>query len=348
VKEYKKALWRLTLGYVLAIFVAGMVFTLPVVIVAGQRIDQRVRFLARSGTDPSGSLRFQREGSDVRARIHVHPGGQAPPAAFRVFFPGEDRRMLLLPILAVNGFLLISLGSVASYLFARKTLKPLEAAHRAQERFTADAGHELRTPLAVLQTELEVALRSGKDKPQLEETIRGSIDEVRKLSLLTDSLLQLTKADSYVAAKENVGSVNLSAVVAEAISKMERNRDIRIDGKIQPGVKVEANESLLRQLIEIVLDNAVKYSKDTPEITVVLAAGGQGTRVEVIDWGIGIGREDLPHVFDRLYRGANVGERAGHGLGLALAKSISDIHGWGLQVGSELGKGTKTSLLIPQ
>lgn len=322
-KEYKRALKRLTVGYALAIVLACAAFTLPVFITASHQIDENAR-LPHEATHQSQSTSAHQSEADHAAQSQSD----------------------LLRTTLVFDIILISLGIVASYIFARKTLAPLEEAHKAQERFTANASHELRTPLAVLQTELEVALKAKKTVAGLEGTVQGAVDEIRRLSLLTEKLLQLTKTDSAKAKKE---VINLSAVAEGVARQLERKHHITIDRHIDPSLKeVEANEMLLRQLIEILVDNAVKYAgKDGPKITMQLTRTGEGSQLDIMDKGIGISKADLPHIFDRLYRGTNATDQEGHGLGLALAKSIADLHGWKLSITSELGKGTKVRLYLP-
>jgi two-component system, OmpR family, sensor histidine kinase CiaH len=325
-KLYKKALRNLTLGYMAAIIVACAAFTLPVFILANRQIDENDKLLHDTTAllRPNGSSKAPHENAASHA--------------------SESRATLLTTTLIVDG-VLITLGALVSYFFARKTLAPLEAAHKAQERFTADASHELRTPLAILQTELEVALKDKNHSAGLETAVRGAIQDVRRLSVLTEKLLQLTRPDAK-AAKD---TVNLSAVVEQTIRQLEQKHGIPITHDITPSAKkVEADEALLKQLVEILVDNAVKYAPPAgPEIRVQLAPTDQGALLTIIDNGIGISKKDLPHVFDRLYRGTNATRQEGHGLGLALAKSIADIHGWKLELTSELSKGTTVRVVFP-
>jgi two-component system, OmpR family, sensor histidine kinase CiaH len=220
------------------------------------------------------------------------------------------------------------LGGWLSYWYAGRTLKPIEDAHEAQARFAADASHELRTPLASLQVENEVFLRQ-KDFSQSEarKLIESNLEEVQRLDNLAANLLALTK---YEHASLRLSTVSVAELVTEAtkqIGKVAKKRHIAIENHVQAGKIVGHRESLV-QLLTIVLDNAFKYGPE--KSTVFLSSTEQDNcyQVSIRDQGPGIASSDLPHIFERLYRGdkARSSKTGGYGLGLSLAKEIVEAN----------------------
>lgn len=314
--DYHQALRRLTAGYMVAIVIGCAIFTVPFVALASRSAD------GPDQTTTQGTL----------------------PAGTRIRITDEGRRELLFIIIAINA-LVIGGGSIASYFFARRTLRPLEAARRAQERFTADASHELRTPLSVLKTQLDVALKHYRGKPkQLEKTIETSLQEVEILRQLTDSLLALTS--SSVAARSKA-LVDISAITQTVVKSTQHEYATRITSDILPGIRLPADPQLFAQLVHILLDNACKYSQEPDSVSISLTTDPHTTRLVIKDTGIGIAAADLPHVFDRFYRGSNVTKRQGNGLGLAIARAIAEAYGWELRLISSPGNGTTATLILP-
>ncbi len=226
--------------------------------------------------------------------------------------------------------------------FARSSLKPAEQMMERLEQFTQDASHELRTPIAALSSSLDLALRSGKHK----EGIESAKEDVTQVSILVERLLELARLDKFVLQREEV---DLS-VLTETV--VERHRGL-VDGtviiksEILPEVTVSGDTALLRQVIGNLLSNAVKFSKPHGgTITVRLTKD----KLSMEDEGVGITKDDLPHIFDRFFQaedsrsnGARPNDHMvgrGLGLGLALVKRIVQLHGWKIAVHSKEGEGT--------
>lgn len=260
---------------------------------------------------------------------------------------------ILLNLIYFNIIVLVAAG-FASYALARWTLKPIQASHEQQKRFTADVSHELRTPLTALKMTTEVALMDKTaDKKELREALTSNLEDAEKLEMMVNSLLRLTRLE----ASELQGqftSVDLSKAAASAVTECtERAAARKISIVTEGGDKaqsVNGDAASLSQLITILLDNAIKYSPDGSSVTLRLSSDQHRVNLQVIDNGIGIPPTDLPHIFDRFYRAdlARTGEDGGgFGLGLSIAKMITELHHGQLHVTSQVGQGTNIALDLP-
>lgn len=246
----------------------------------------------------------------------------------------EIKDRVFFTLVVINGTIFIVSGALA-YFLAGKTLKPIQEMLDSQNRFVADASHELRTPLTSLKTAFEVFLRGNKLNIKTKELIEGSIAEVDKLQSLTTSLLSLSKH------KRPFEKVSLKKIILQAVSKAcpqakTNLRDVIISG----------DPLALEELIVILLDNAVKYSSQNSEIKVNLTKIGHQATINVIDHGSGISDDDLPHVFERLYRGDKARSSQGFGLGLSIAKKIVGEHDGTINVQSQLNKGSTFQVIL--
>ena len=253
-------------------------------------------------------------------------------------------RNILSTLVYVN-LLIFFGGGVLSYLLARRTLRQIEESHEAQSRFTSDASHELRTPLAAMKTELEVALRDPKlSKSDMREQLESNLEEVNKLTILSKTLLQLSKLDY---ASLELESVNLADVASEVIQRYDKNaKRIVLDVPKKP-LLVKANMASIEELMTILVDNALKYSPANSQIKAVLSQQGRQVRFSITNKGDGIPSDKLPHIFDRFYRANDSRNEGGTGLGLALAKEIVAVHKGELSVSSAPGAETTFQFLLP-
>jgi signal transduction histidine kinase len=258
----------------------------------------------------------------------------------------EARANLIISLIITNLCIWIA-GGIGSYYLARRTLIPIEEAHEAQSRFTSDASHELRTPLASMKTEIEVALRDPKlAKSEMRELLSSNLEEVNKLSQLSQTLLQLSKLDHDNIPREKVKLYATAKTVMERFGG-SRSR-IQLDDK-KP-YEVFANPANVEELFTILLDNALKYSPPESKINVSFIRQRQFSGFEVSNVGEGIPADILPHIFDRFYRADSSrtsGNKKGYGLGLALAKKIVELHDGELTVSSAPKKQTTFRVLLP-
>jgi two-component system sensor histidine kinase CiaH len=277
------------------------------------------------------------------------------PLPFKLPTPTSDIELgahhILLQLIYTNVVVLVAAGFV-SYGLARRTLQPIEAAHEQQKRFTADVSHELRTPLTALKMETEVALLDNAAKPAaLRKVLKSNLEEADKLESLINNLLRLSQLESHHA-RETFQAVPLKTVVASAIKALQKQADkrhisIKTTGKT---LKAQGDEAALTQLVTILLDNALKYSPSGSKITVDTQAANRQVLLTVTDQGNGIDPASLPHIFDRFYRADNARSKdgsEGYGLGLSLAKMITDLHDGSIALTSTLGKGTTATVKLP-
>ena len=241
-------------------------------------------------------------------------------------------------------------GGGASYLLAKRTLHPIETALEAQSRFTSDASHELRTPLAVMRTELEVALLEKKlTTSQYHNILSSNLEEVKRLESLSESLLRLAHRTDEPEEWEPVEIGQAITAAVNNLKKASKEAKVRLEVVPTDGV-IDSQSQSLTELLTILLDNAVKYSP--PHTTVELSARTDDDQLNLVveDHGRGISATELPNIFERFWRADNArtgGETGGHGLGLAIAKQIVDLHHGHISVTSTLGQGTTFIITLP-
>lgn len=268
----------------------------------------------------------------------------------RLFLAFQDNQRIManrniLGTLVYVNLLIFFGGGALSYLLARQTLKRIEESHVAQSQFTSDASHELRTPLAVMKTELEVALRDPKlSKTEMKELLESNLEEVNKLTVLSKTLLQLSKLDY---AGLEIESFNLATTASDVIQRYDKNVNrIKLTAPKKPLI-IKANHSSIEELLTILIDNALKYSPEKSKIIATLSQHGKNAKFTITNSGKGISADQLPHIFDRFYRADESRTKSGSGLGLALAKEIVALHKGELSVSSGENKETTFHVLLP-
>ena len=247
-------------------------------------------------------------------------------------------------LVAIN-ILVLVIGGAVSYIFARRTLKPIQEAHEAQSRFNSDASHELRTPLAAMKTEIEVALRDTSiTKKDLENVMQSTLEEVDKLTNLSQMLLNLSRLDHH---KLKSTSINLTKITHEVI-KLYKPSVNRI--KVTSNNKAIAlgDEPAIRELVAILIDNALKYSPTDSLIQIAIDRLESHVSFTITNTGEGINESKLPYVFDRFYRAdSSRTHRIGYGLGLSIAKKIVELSHGELHVTSTPGQSTTFTAFLP-
>jgi two-component system, OmpR family, heavy metal sensor histidine kinase CusS len=227
----------------------------------------------------------------------------------------------------------------------------LERSFAEVRRFTADASHELRTPLTVLRTEVEVALGKPLAPPEQQQLLGNVLDELVRMSRLTDQLLALSRRDAGME-QGTVAPLPLHTLVAgvvDALRPLAEAKGVGLGFEAEAPVSVAGDEGRLRQVFINLLDNALKYTPEGGTVTVRVERRGPAVAVVVADTGIGIAPEHLPHVFDRFYRVDRARSRAegGTGLGLSIAQSIVRAHRGTIEIASTLGRGTVCTVTLP-
>ncbi|MFN8015989.1 MAG: HAMP domain-containing sensor histidine kinase [Acidimicrobiia bacterium] len=326
---FKSATIKLTLFYTAAIFLVCLVFSISIYALASSRVENEARKQEtifreyNQANNPSAQPpRSDDPGDDIRDRIRVQIK--------------SDRKGLLSNIVMVD-FVLISFGAIASYYFARKTLYPISVSMEKQKQFTSNASHELRTPLSVMKAEIGLALDQKLNAEEMKEVLKSNMEEIDRLTDLSDQLLLLTSIDKNSIEMEKV---NLSEIVNAQIKTFSTNSKLKFVANIDDNIYVYGNSRLLENYLKILLENALTYTKkDQPEVKVILRKNSNNScTLSVEDNGVGIAQEDLSKIFDRFYRSksANKISRKGHGLGLSIASEIAKKHSSIIAVKSEL------------
>ena len=229
-------------------------------------------------------------------------------------------------------------------------LDRIETSYNSQKQFVSDASHELRTPIAVIQGYANMLARWGKSDPAiLDEAISAISQETESMKQLVEELLFLARHDKKTLLLETVHFDVLDVateVQSEAAMVTPENTFL-----LSPSdhVEIEADRKMIKQVLRILCDNAVKYSPKGSAITIGVAKTDTGCTLSMSDQGIGIAKEELPKIFERFYRSdsARKSETGGHGLGLSIARIIVMGHGGQLRVRSKVGAGTTFFVDLP-
>ena len=232
-------------------------------------------------------------------------------------------------------------------------LDRVERGVETQRRFTADASHELRSPLSRLRAEIEVTLRRPRDGAEYEETLRSCLEEVERLSQLTEDLLTLAHLDSDERPGPEAPAIALLPIVDDAVRRLasqagrcEVSLLVEPSG-VGPAVKVAATAVGL--VLTNILDNAVKFSPAGSAVRVGVSTEGSDALIVVSDSGPGVAPEDVSRLFDRFHRGsaARESEVPGFGLGLAISRAVIEREGGGISVESQAVGGARFSIRLP-
>lgn len=237
-----------------------------------------------------------------------------------------------LRILILLYIVLFSCACLASYWLAGRNIAPISTSYDKQKQFTADASHEMRTPLAVMK--LGVQGIEADDENKLSsfstETLSMLEQEVDRLTRLTENLMTLARSDNdnFSSEQNHILLSDLALQVANQLQLVASEKDISIKSRIETDISILGDESSINRLLIILLDNAVKYSPEGTDILLELKAQKNNVLIKISDQGIGISDEDKAKIFDRFYRVDKARSRSmgGLGLGLALAKVIVDHH----------------------
>jgi two-component system heavy metal sensor histidine kinase CusS len=226
-------------------------------------------------------------------------------------------------------------------------LDRLEDSFTRLSQFSADLAHELRTPIANIRGEGEVALTRARTPDEYRQVIESSVAECERLSAIVDNLLFLARAEAaegHVQRAVFAGKEAVEKITAfhEPIAE-ERRVAITVFGDAE----IHADPMLFGRAVSNLVENALRFTPADGTISISIAASAEESKISVKDNGCGIAAEQLPRVFDRFYRADSSRSAQGSGLGLALVKSIMDLHGGSAVVGSEVGRGTVVTLTFP-
>lgn len=230
-------------------------------------------------------------------------------------------------------------------------LARIEAAVRTVKRFTADAAHELRTPVTVIRTSAEIALRQERSPDSYRQTLVSIERETVEMTDLLDQLLLLARGDAgeWKFQKEIVFVDQILRALRNAVAPLAETRKVRVRWRIPTeSVMLYGDEAALRRLVLILTDNALKHTPGGEEVTIEASNSDQSVVIQVSDAGPGICPGDLPHIFDRFYRADSARTPgSGAGLGLAIARTIVDAHGGAIEVVSGHHPGSRFIVRLP-
>ncbi len=261
----------------------------------------------------------------------------------------------MLVVLVIGGGLVVLIAFGFGAVYARRALVPIReslaaqrVALRRQREFAADASHELRTPLTVIRSSVDY-LERHRDEPVAEvgSALVDIDDEVTHMTAIVEDLLLLARSDSGAVALEHI-PVDLGDVAADGASAMGKPATDRgVHGVVDPQPAVVAGDpARLRQLVMILVDNAIRHSPIDGRVGVAVRANGSGASLVVEDDGPGIRPEDLPHLFERFYRAPGA-PGGGTGLGLAIAQWIVERHGGRIEVANRAEGGARFVVDLP-
>jgi heavy metal sensor kinase len=227
----------------------------------------------------------------------------------------------------------------------------LDSAFSQVRQFSADASHELQTPLTILKGELEVALRSPRSPDEYQRILKSALEEIDRIALLVEGLLLLARADAGVLRMDRQ-RVDLAQLVGEIYGQTKVLADthalaLRV-GPVEPAATQGDHERLRRLLLNLV-DNGIKYTAPGGHVTLSLHRDGDWASLQVADTGVGLAPEEQERIFQRFYRGveAHSHNEGGAGLGLCIARSIAEAHGGKIQVQSSPGQGSTFTVVLP-
>lgn len=240
-----------------------------------------------------------------------------------------------------------SLIKVFNQLLAR-----LDNAFETQRRFTADASHEICTPLTILKGDTEVALLERLTPREYETLLRSNLEEIERLSKLTTDLLWLARSDAgeQQVEKELLFINEIATDVYKRLKQLADESGIQMSVNASEMVLVEGDQVAIQRIIYNLVSNALRYTPRGGNVQISLGYTTDGmARFEVADTGVGIPTDALPHIFDRFYRADNARalEPSGSGLGLAICQTIAAAHGGRIEVESRQGSGSRFTLLLP-
>lgn len=264
----------------------------------------------------------------------------------------DEAKSHILQRLVLINLIILAGGGLLSYYLAVRTLRPIEEANEAQSRFTADASHELRTPIAAMRAETEVALMNPKlTLKDAKDKLRSNLEELDRLTQLSEGLLRLARMEHIELPSEPTSVAPIVEAAVNRVLPLAEQKNILITtSKIPEDLQLVGDAPSLTEVLVILLDNATKYSPEKSEIHIDVNKQARHLSIQVRDQGVGIKATELPHIFERFYRAdtSRTNQQApGYGIGLAIAKNIVELHKGKISAESRPGKGSTFTITLP-
>jgi signal transduction histidine kinase len=265
----------------------------------------------------------------------------------------EDEYTSLIEAFAAAALAALLLVAGGGSILVRKSAAPVERSMEQMRRFMADAAHELRTPITLLRTRAEVAGAQEREPGRDAATFQAIERETARLGEIAGGLLTLARADAgeWPVVRETLYLDDAIAGAVDATRAFAEQRRVFVEVGSFEEAKITGDPALVRQLLLIVLDNALKFTPAGGRVRLDVSAQNGRAAVVVTDTGAGIPPEQLPHVFERFYRGDRARHEAGGGggagLGLAIAQWIASVHGARIDIASQPGRGTRVTINFP-
>jgi len=278
------------------------------------------------------------------------PNGQGAFIIFQDFEKDHNLLMALITGLSITGLVCMLLSLLGSFYMANKAMIPIQKAWQQQKDFLADASHEFRTPLAVIQMNLEIVRDNPRESVESQDRWLSNIYEVSLcMAKLVESLLFLARADSHqqllVMNPIHLDQIILTTV--ELFRPIALTKGVTLSLEIKAETSYFGDESKLRQVIGILIDNALRHTPMNGIVTVLLEKSSQCIILSVTDTGEGIDPNHVNNIFERFYQSDSSRSKGGAGLGLSIAKWIIESHKGTIQAFSTLGKGSIFKISLP-
>ena len=295
------------------------------------------------GTIAKYSLRYLRE--------PIEQGGYR--IAFADISTENATLTFMLRVYILCGLVIFSILFLISDYMAHKAITPVEKSWNNQNRFVADASHELKTPLTVILANMDIMLASPESSVEEQKKwIDNTKSEARRMTQLVNDMLFLAKSDAAVEQSYNFMPVNMSHVVEDCVLTFESvafEKGVDLSSHVKPNIVINADEAKLKQVVMVLLDNAAKYVDEKGKIFVLLDSNSKHVKLVVSNTGTPIPKEKQSHVFERFYRAdeSRARERGGYGLGLSIAGNIIQQHNGKLSLEYSDNRGTGFSVTLP-
>ncbi len=258
-----------------------------------------------------------------------------------------------------GGLLAIALSGISGWWLAWQSLQPIERNYRQMRQFTADASHELRSPLTAIKTSIDV-IQSHPERIHVNDIkkVMAISQATDQMATLVEDLLFLARVDNSILKRDADDTKNLLLIpLDELLEDLLDSLEVQISAKVidlqislTPAIAIRGEANQLRRLFTNLLENAINYSSEGGKIDVESEQiNSQTIQVTITDTGLGIAPEDLPHIFERFWRAdrARTWRSGGSGLGLAIAQAIAHSHGGNVSVSSEVGVGSCFTVRFP-